>query len=166
MKIIFLDIDGVLNSKKWFLSPEQAEKESYIEKSFDPKAVELLNTILKETSAKIVVSSSWRLWMSVEELAELLNGRWVIGEIIWKTPNLRSKGKEVKRGEEIEYWLNNNDLEIKEYIIIDDDSDMLSSQKNNFIHTSFETWLTKQSVTKSIKILNNKLVSSPKLNNL
>ncbi|WP_158447885.1 HAD domain-containing protein [Aquimarina longa] len=53
MKIIFLDIDGVLNSDTWEKSDEYINGE-YPEKMFDPNTVNLLNKIISETESKIV----------------------------------------------------------------------------------------------------------------
>ncbi|HEY0708182.1 MAG TPA: HAD domain-containing protein [Polyangia bacterium] len=52
MKIIFLDIDGVLNDR----SRDPAAESS----SFDRAAVARLNRVLATTGAKLVLSSSWR----------------------------------------------------------------------------------------------------------
>lgn len=41
------------------------------------------------------------------------------------------------------------------YVILDDDSDMLDTQRNNFIHTDWEVGLTEENVNDAIKILNN-----------
>jgi hypothetical protein len=52
-KIIFLDIDGVLNNSKWL----KENKNNPI----DPAAVNRINVIMQKTDAKIVISSSWRI---------------------------------------------------------------------------------------------------------
>jgi len=52
------------------------------------------------------------------------------GEVVDITPHIDI----CKRGKEIQFWLNNN--EVKKYVIIDDDVDMLKKQKNNFVRTS------------------------------
>jgi len=53
MKIIFLDIDGVLN-----VIPQGRDKYGMI---FHPEFVENLKYIIEQTNAKIVISSSWRI---------------------------------------------------------------------------------------------------------
>ena len=40
------------------------------------------------------------------------------------------------------------------YVIPDDDSDMLDTQRNNFIHTDWKVGLTEENVNKAIEILN------------
>ena len=63
MKILFLDIDGVLNSTKFFYEKNELEYYKNISfplDSFDYRKIELLNYILDETNAKLVISSDWR----------------------------------------------------------------------------------------------------------
>ena len=86
MKVIFLDNDGVIcldnnwggRTKKWNeyrkLNPDQdilglAPVEVRFD-DFDKKAVKVLNQVLEETGAEIVVSSDWRLHANLEELGE------------------------------------------------------------------------------------------------
>jgi hypothetical protein len=54
MKVIFLDIDGVLNSEEFFRNnPNQAISRS---------GMSILKRIVDKTGAAIVMSSGWRLW--------------------------------------------------------------------------------------------------------
>ena len=41
----------------------------------------------------------------------------------------------IGRGDEIQYWLDHHKNEYNTYVILDDDSDMLPSQLNNFVQT-------------------------------
>ena len=54
MKVIFLDIDGVLNSEK-FLNNNKGQV-------VDRERVSILKSIVDKTGAVIVMSSGWRLW--------------------------------------------------------------------------------------------------------
>lgn len=148
MKIVFLDIDGVLNNELWFVgsgSTRKADDKKEWELShFDPRCVGLLNDITDFTGAKIVVSSSWRIGRSFDDLQELLEDAGVTGGIIDRTPRLHFTGVEgynysVPRGNEIKCWMElNKDLlgqsigKYDDYVILDDDSDMLYWQRNNF----------------------------------
>ncbi len=67
MKIIFLDIDGVLNHMYWLKKMKGVEGDK---KFFDPDCVRRLNTITDKTGAKIVLSSSWRIGKTKEQLKE------------------------------------------------------------------------------------------------
>ena len=62
-KIIFLDIDGVLNSGRWFAKTGGEPDADGYGVSFDPAAVDCLGRIISETGAEIVISSSWK-WLA------------------------------------------------------------------------------------------------------
>lgn len=185
MKVIFLDIDGVLNHEKWYKkrmslkdtigSKEWSEHYPFYE--FDPESVHRLNKIIDETGAKVVVSSTWRHGRSVQDLQYILERVGFIGEIIDKTPSLNARigqesaGYTVPRGCEIDWWLKSKKFqrinwskerqieyieksEVKNYIIIDDDSDMLYSQSEHFVKTSWDEGLNDMLMVKCIEILN------------
>ena len=88
------------------------------------------------------------------------------GEIIGKTPsNLpRSKYGETVRGDEIKFWLsifegsfNTENFKNKgtvNYVILDDDNDMLPEQRDNFFKTNFMLGLTEEIKESCIKFLN------------
>ena len=69
MKIIFLDIDGVLNSDTWEKS-KAFKNGVYPSNSFDPFSVQLLNNIINETQAKVVLTSTWRLKFTLQEIKD------------------------------------------------------------------------------------------------
>ncbi len=83
-------------------------------------AVKWIEMLCRETEAKIVVSSTWRMDDNYKEC--LYNGglsREI--EILGKTPRISNE----IRGKEIQRWLEENShLIIEKYVIIDDDSDM------------------------------------------
>ena len=98
MKIIFLDIDGVLNSDIYYRKVDRSVKDWT---RFDPKAVELINKLIDEFSAKIVVSSTWRFG-AVKQLTSELKKSGLIKFLHndWKTPQLYPphRGKKYKLG--------------------------------------------------------------------
>ncbi len=138
MRVIFLDIDGVLNSHRTAVA-FQFE----LMRKLDPVAVMMLHRIAKNAQAAIVISSTWRLGEGWKELVWgcLREAGWPwehtsflpLGDcpIIGRTP--KSLGINTVRGDEIAKWLEDNP-EYNDYIIIDDDSDMLDNQKDRFIH--------------------------------
>lgn len=149
MKLLFLDIDGVLN---YFAYNMEADMNSFVNfEEVDRKKVLLLNEIVSRTGAKVVISSSWRKFYSIEELIEGLAGRGFIGEIIGVTPSLHHKG--VQRGEEIKLWIDNSGFDISSMVILDDDSDM-ADMKSFHIKTSYEDGLTEADVELAIRNLN------------
>jgi hypothetical protein len=103
MKVIFLDHDGVIclstewggrfkKQKEWGgrkLSMTTLEMPvEYRFDNFNKKAVKILNEILEETGAEIVVSSDWKRWANVEEMGEYYESKGVIKKPIALTPNL------------------------------------------------------------------------------
>ncbi|MFW6246986.1 MAG: HAD domain-containing protein [bacterium] len=150
MKVIFLDIDGVL----CVIPTGFDEFGALFHKRFEDN----LKWIIEETNAKIVISSTWRL-AGLEEMKEMWKHRNLAGEVIDITP---FGGMDNIRGDEIQVWSDNNNTE--NYVIIDDDTDMWESQLNNFVQTSNNSdhpdcvdigyGLTRKCAEKAIKILN------------
>lgn len=85
MKVIFLDIDGVLATDKEFMmnrtefqTKHPEARELRIPYPFNPGCVEIFNEILQKTDAKIVLSSDWRLHWNLEDLGKIFNFNGVI----------------------------------------------------------------------------------------
>ena len=148
MNIIFLDIDGVLNCQDYYRSDRyNRENSTYPLSEIDPFRIELLNDIVNQTGAKVVLSSSWRHNRTIEEMMGILNECGFKGEIIDFTPC--SRCSMCFRGNEIQKWIENNKEllgkpyhQFNTYVIIDDDSDMLYWQRNNFYHCDGYSGLT------------------------
>jgi hypothetical protein len=100
MKVIFLDHDGVIclsnnwggrmkKQKKYGRKLSQGIGELPLDARFDDfdrKAIEVLNSILEETGAEIVVSSDWKRWASTEELGVYYEQQGIIKKPIDCTP--------------------------------------------------------------------------------
>jgi hypothetical protein len=139
MKIIFLDIDGVLvtrNSIKYqYLNfPDDTSIR------FSKKAVKNLNKLIRLTKAKIVISSTWRLFHSLEKLQNIFEEQKIKGEIISTTSVEKASIEEdIPRGQKIADWLSeyNN---VEQYVIIDDDvqADCIQSHPFNCVETSYK----------------------------
>lgn len=162
MKIIFLDLDGVLNYEKFFLKRPK-NLQTWHERYFCELAVKRLNRITDETKAKIVFSSSHRFhFNSFEELKEGFKLAGVTGELIGITPRLRYENNpySVPRGCEIKAWIETNKgilgdkISKLKYAILDDDSDMLYCQRKSFFRTGRVQGLTDYIVQRVIKHLN------------
>lgn len=126
MKILFLDIDGVVNSK------HTAARNGGIA-GIDPYLAFLVGKIsLAVEDLKVVLSSSWR---------HFPNGRTEVEQhvlpIYDQTPNLRGES----RGKEIQAWLDEHP-EVECYAILDDEGDMLESQQAHFFRTSWDEGIT------------------------
>ena len=154
MKLIFLDIDGVLNDEKFYKNRRYNKFINNKYNNINYKKVKLINNICDKTGAKVVISSSWRINMTVEELQELFvffHGKF---EVIGKTPMHGVLGN---RGIEINEFLDTYGKEnVEGYVIIDDDTDIQSNQLSNFVNTCYRKGITKKDCKKSIKILNSK----------
>ena len=112
MKIIFLDIDGVLNCESAYRNGECQYQEWVWEdgridhyQRFCTRSKELLNKLIDETGAKIVISSTWRI-SGIEFMKKVWSMEKMSGEIIGITPSMRTKGVDIPRGMEIQYYLN------------------------------------------------------------
>ena len=139
MKIIFLDIDGVLVKRKQYI--EKIRRPNGFPE-FDPVCVENLKYIINNTGAKLVISSTWRS-NNIDIMKEWFFNDCGLGEyIIGVTPNL-----DAIRGDEIKQYIKNvkvdNNLSIDKFIIIDDDSDM-GSLLPYLVQTNFVDGLTKK----------------------
>ena len=103
MKVIFLDHDGVIclydnwgnrfkKQKDWGgrkLSMNTLSMPvEYRFDNFDEKAVKVLNEILEETGAEIVVSSDWKRWATVEEMGEYYESKGIIKKPIAFTDSI------------------------------------------------------------------------------
>ena len=131
MKVIFLDIDGVLNS-------QQESVSGNVNGTFDYEGINrvslgLLRLVVELTDAKIVISSTWRHdgYEGIAGAFEAQGWRGLIMRkiIIGITPWLTGV-----RGDEIQHWIDEQG-DVTDYVIIDDDSDMLDDQIEHFVHT-------------------------------
>jgi hypothetical protein len=152
MKILFLDIDGVLNSRTYLMV---CYKQGMVpDDKIDPDAVKRLNQITDATGASIVVSSTWRLpyvWHNnVADLRKLLKKVGITATILGATPDhQRSHG----RGGEIQDWMDNCGQQIDSFVILDDDNDMGKLDKF-LVKTTFTDGLQDVHVKAAVEILN------------
>ena len=113
---IFLDIDGVLRTHKsdleWSLQLGVPIPLSVYDRRFDRKIVSYINEVVGYTRAKIVITSTWRVKHSLEELKQIFRDNGITAEIVGKTDI------GLNRGEEIEQYISEN--EIENYVVIDD----------------------------------------------
>ena len=153
-KIIFLDFDGVITTLKsnW---------------AIDDKKVELVKEICDITGAKIEISSSWRRYTLEATIEAITKQETVRGHKAFPYPDLiiditsrmygfkygnKEKHYGVCRGVEIDRWLWEHQ-DVTNYVILDDDSDMLLSQKKHFIKTHALRGISKRDVKRAINIL-------------
>ena len=176
MKVLFLDIDGVLNSENWFGYRQYCIKNNMFNEvinfvninddrikhklsMIDDRAIANLNRIIEETGCKVVLSSSWRSCVEAENLLTeyILKVKGFKYELYDVTPRLWFNDFSIRRGEEIQLWIDKESEknEIESFVILDDvDFDMLPEQMNNFIHVDGQVGLTDRDVFAAIEILN------------
>lgn len=161
-KVIFLDIDGVLNSadtvsdweKKTGTSGyggffEETDEITNGDVKWGEGLVRNLKYIVKKTGADIVISSTWRHYFSVDKFKEMFAiYDWHNAPVIDRTPY----GGKI-RGLEVNTWLNKH-AQYTNYVILDDSDDFMVSQIKNFVQTNPEVGLTKEDANKAIEILN------------
>ena len=156
MKVIFLDIDGVLNHEqhyKWLIETDEPTpiQRTYPYTEFNPESCRLLNEIIWETGAQIVVSSSWRL--DGEARLNSLFKFFGLPKIYSITPCLNTM-----RGLEIGAWLASHP-EVTNYVILDDDEDMCEYQLPFYIKTNpYEDGLNEEVKERAIQILKKELI--------
>ncbi len=100
----------------------------------------MIRRLIEEFDASIVISSTWR-YAFVKELKNELIKSGLIKYLHkdWKTPEIYPS----HRGEEINLWLDNHPEAI-DYVIIDDDENILEEQKNWFIRADTEEGMTEE----------------------
>lgn len=135
MKVLFLDIDGVLNSLAFLQrvhcggAAEGAKLRRYApEVLIDVDAVARLNEVIKRSGAVCVVSSAWRVVHSLERLERALRFRGFIGTLIgstneegtWVDHDDRIILEGFERHTEITDWLNAHHHQVEAFAVVDD----------------------------------------------
>lgn len=183
-KVIFLDIDGVLNAYNrlseliWKLF-RAMKMSKWFHSHYDVFGVRtyrvfLLWIIVKFTNANIVLSSSWRggyldptfeKTRRQKELQKKLS--WFGLTVVGVTGKISSEGRYSDRGLEIQDYLNKNNY-ITNYVVIDDekfdiidtlgDDHLVLTSRDGVIkgHPYENTGLKIKNVIRAIKILNRK----------
>ena len=155
MKVIFLDIDGVLNYTQWYVDDRNPGNLNGEEGDLDPLCVNRIINICNETGAKVVISSDWRIsWYGTQ----LRLGRMGLDEnyILDKTPEriwINIPGFDHSRGAEINDWLEMHP-ECEKYVIIDDRTDFKDNQQPFFIHVNPFVGFTDENMNTAIDLLN------------
>lgn len=142
MKLIFLDIDGPLNNARTLKAfPGQYNK------IYDQVGVGLLNDLVEDSGAKVVLSSSKRKGAHYAPCIEALKNSGAKFEIYAIT----GSDPEGVRGREIKAYMEG--LDVSHYCIIDDDSDMLLEQMPHFVQVHFNDGITYKNYMDARRIL-------------
>jgi hypothetical protein len=152
MRLIFLDIDGVLNTPE---SREATGQDVPTFLSWLPGAVKNLKKIVKQTDAEIVIASSWRFPKYIHALGRAFE-HFDLPQWIDTIPYLKHHPSDKRRGKEIKQFLKNFDEPVDSYVILDDkggDRLKKKQRKHHLIHVDENVGLTKEDALKAIKIL-------------
>ena len=154
MNIIFLDIDGVLNSSMYC----RENKVTGLWGAYDI-FIERLSRIAKEANAEIVLSSSWRKIKDTPHYKTHITKKFkkynlkIFDFTVDLSVNNEMRGN---RGFEINNWIANNIVD--NYIIIDDEIEDIKNihDASHIIKTEIEIGLTEEKVKEAIKKIKGK----------
>lgn len=161
VKILFLDIDGVLNNHQWYSGQERrAERDSKLAGTkvkwdhtwdIDPENVRWLNEALVAIpDLMIVVSSTWRLGEPVGALKSFLELVGVAeGRVIGKTGIAESR----MRYEEILSWLENTERDVDGWVAVDDDTSDMVQLGEGFVWVDSARGFSEEHYEKVVKRL-------------
>ena len=162
----------LMTAGKWTHDPDLDD--------FSPISIKFLNELTDTTGAKIVLSAGMRYDGTLPELQELFTRAGITGQIIGRTPYLGETRtphfgardtRTTPRGIEIEWWLAEqgfrrihwskeqqveilNESKVLNYVILDDDPDMLNDQREHFVKcNSYKDGFNQQCLKKAIEIL-------------
>lgn len=134
MRYVFTDIDGVLNpnfSKKW-----------------SKKSIAVYNHICKEFNLLPVITSTWRINHTIDELQKIFTDQGIDVKIYDYTPHMDQQYRYL----EILKWLESNPCEF--YIVLDDRAHELNGYVDNFVKCRSWMGLTEDEYKEIKNIIN------------
>lgn len=149
MKVIYLDIDGVMNSAE-FDRLICNYRHGGIYNIFDQRACLRLMNLIDETGAYVILSSSWRIDENSRKEVDIQLRPYRI-KVVGYTGQERGQ-----RGDQIAAHLAAHP-EITEYVVFDDDDDM-DAVRSHFVKTTFEHGLQDEHIELAKQILNGHLL--------
>jgi hypothetical protein len=157
VKLVFLDIDGVLNSDAWFARSPPLE---WGLDHLDPEAVARVDRLASATAARIVISSAWRLVYPLDEIRAMLAAKGLRAPIVDRTPEIPAEFAEGRvRAKEIARWLGAQALRARgrdgavESFVILDDLEGFGHLERYCVRTRFATGLLDEHVVRATAML-------------
>jgi hypothetical protein len=153
-KVVFLDIDGVLNNAEF-----DRTSEGWSPNAMDPRSIGVLNAIIRRSAAWIVISSSWRKLHSLSEIRRVLYEAGLIGEIIDTIPCLYGyladevAPRPMTRGDEIQEWINLQEEKPTSFVIIEDEEPMAHLEPHT-VRIDGKVGLLLEHLDKALALLN------------
>ena len=163
-KVVFLDIDGVLNSNFW---NENHQREISDGTLIDESKIELLCKLITDTDAQIILHSGWKYWFDsdlkplrreAENLKNLFEKAGL--SIAGTTPDhatkeiRKSKKFSLVKADEILAWLKQHE-EVGEWVVLDDLDLHNAEIEMHQVKTDQSIGLTAEDVERAKKILQN-----------
>lgn len=130
MRVIFLDIDGVLNNVNTCqISGVWNQSKDTFMVPTEPDCVNAFNNLVQRSGAKVVISSSWRAFADWTQLGPALERSGLVCDIIGETPlpadsrsRVDAEAGTYERGMDIWCYLVDHP-EVMEFVILDDGDD-------------------------------------------
>ncbi len=158
MKVIFLDIDGVLNTEE---SWDNNENEI-----IDRNNVKIFKSVIDQTGAVVVMSSGWRLWFDENMMPEDGYSQYLYDilcefniKLFGKTPDFSTAEIRTRKtfshvkAKEIIAWLNEHET-VDKYIVLDD-LDLKNEEINShLVRTNPQFGITEDDAQRIIEMLN------------
>jgi hypothetical protein len=134
LRVLFLDIDGVLNSHRTALAlggvPHDLTPAGVA--MLDPVALALVRNLCRAAGLSVVVSSSWRILHHWDAIGRALN---------LPTMGATPRSPTGFRGDEVAAWLAEHP-EVKAWAVVDDDCDFHPAQASRFVRVDGEEGLS------------------------
>lgn len=139
MRVLFLDIDGVLTTER---SRTIKQRES-----LDASCLKRLRDLIAATDVKVVITSTWRKWRTQANLQEYL------GILVYDvTPVFHTPNHPRRRGQEIRAWLDLHP-DVDRYVILDDENGFTVDQIGRWVRTDDAEGLTDAACALAAKLL-------------
>lgn len=155
MKLIFLDVDGVLN----YGGCKSRAPSGCL--GIEEEKVKLLRKIIDKTGAIVILTSTWKTeWFPTAFISELpKDGRYLEEQLAKHNVFIRAKTEDLswsQRGLGILDFINNWSEPVESFVIIDDESFDFKNVgiKGKHVKTSFADGLLQRHVSQAIKVLN------------
>lgn len=151
MKILFLDIDGVLMSGDYLHQEVAAGRSSIPSNMVLPEdKILMLKEIIEATGAEIVLSSTWRIHDDIFINLQRQLYKHEMRIYHWTGPCRHT------RADEIREWLNGKS--VAKFCILDDCPEMAEFTTTNLVRTYWDYGLQQEHVQLAIDVLNKEII--------
>lgn len=162
MRLVFLDIDGVLNGHEFDVGAQSCR--------IQPHCIVQLNRLIKETGCKFVLSSAWRYMlldredcpaaMTMGGFEYLLRTHGAVGfKLIGTTCSDEAAGWSMQnnvpvRGLQIRLWMNAHGKGVEKYVVVDDEDFGITEEGHPLVQTRGDYGMSEADCSRLIEALN------------